>query len=148
MPRPRTDSHYFKNEHVHFTCISFSRVSTAQNGPIIGAPLAPSLRPPCFPRASPRPAPPRMPSHRPGHVPSHVAATATAVPVTAIAAATATSEAPRTNTFSPWDGDNAPPEVPEAQKWLAGPCRRVRAVSAVAARGGRGELTVLGSKGL
>jgi len=145
MPRILTIT-IFKNEHVHFTCISFSRVSTAQNGPIIGAPLAPSTRAPRFPRASPRPAPPHMPLHRHGHAPSHVAATA--VPVTAIAAATATSEAPRANTFSPWDGDNTPPEVPEAQKWLAGPCRRVWVVSAVAARGGKGELTVLGSKGL
>jgi len=129
-------------------CIS--RVSMAQNRLIIRLPLAPSTVPPLLPSrfTPPRPALPCMPLHRPGHAPSHVAATATAIPVTAIAAATTTSKAPCTNTFSPWDGDNVPLEVPEVQKWLAGPCRRVRAVSAIATRGGRGKLTVLGSKGL
>jgi len=80
-------------------------------------------------------------------VPSHVAIIATAVPVTAIAAAADTSEAPYADPISPWDGDNAPPEVPEVQERLAGPSRRVRAVTAVAAWGGKGELTALGSKG-
>jgi len=90
-----------------------------------------------------------MPLYRPGHVPSHVATTTTTtVPVTTIAAMTATSKAPRTNTFSPWNGNNVPPEVLEAQKWLAGPCRRVQVVSAVTTRGRRGKLTALGSKGL
>ena len=103
----------------------------------------------CVPPASPplHPAPPCMPSHRPGHAPSHVATTATAVPATAITAMTATSKALRANPFSPWDGNNAPLEVLEVQEHLAGPYRRVQVVSAVAARGGRGKLTVLGSKG-
>jgi len=112
----------------------------------IAAPSAPST---AHTPASPAhpPAPPRTPSHPPGHAPSHVAITATAVPVTAIAAAADTSEAPYADPISPWDGDNAPPEVPEVQERLAGPSRRVRAVTAVAAWGGKGELTALGSKG-
>ena len=103
----------------------------------------------CTPPTLPahHPAPPPMPSHCPRHAPSHVAATATAVPVTAITTATAASEAPHTNPFSLWDGDNVLPEVPEVQECLEGPCRRVRAVSTIAARGRKGELAVLGSKG-
>ncbi len=88
-----------------------------------------------------------MPSHSPGHVPSLISITATAVPIAAIAAVAATSEVPRANAFSLWDGDNSPPEVPEAQEHFAGPCRRVQAVTAVAAWGRKGELTVWGSKG-
>ena len=57
----------------------------------------------------------------------------TAIAATVIAAAATTSEAPHANTFSPWDGNNAPPEVLEAQECLAGPYRRVWAVSAIAA---------------
>jgi hypothetical protein len=32
--------------------------------------------------------------------------------------------------FSPWDGDNVPPEVPKVQECTVGPCRRVWAVRA------------------
>src|SRR5260221_7303649 len=112
----------------------------------LAAPSAPST---AHPLTSPahRPARPRKPSHPPGHAPSHIATTATTIPVTAIAAATAASEAPRADPFSPWDSDNAPPEVPEAQERFAGPCGRVWEVTAVAPWGGKGELTVLGSKG-
>jgi len=118
----------------------------SQANPTVATPSVPSA---AHPSASPahRPTPPRPPSHRHGHARSHVAVTVTDVPVTATAATSATSEAPRANTFSPWDGDNVPLEVPEAQERLEGPCRKVWAVSAVAARGRRGELTVLSSKG-
>jgi len=68
-------------------------------------------------------------------------------PVAAIAAATATSKALRADTFSPWDGDNVPSEVPEVQERLVGPCRGVWEVTAIAPWGGKGKLTVLGSKG-
>ena len=88
-----------------------------------------------------------MPSHSPGHVPSLISITATAVPIAAIAAVAATSEVLHANAFSLWNGDNSPPEVPEAQERFAGPCRRVQVVTAVATWGGRGELTVWGSKG-
>jgi len=67
--------------------------------------------------------------------------------IMAIAAATATSEVPHADTFSPWDGDNVPLEVPEVQECLAGPCRGVWEVTAIAPWGRKGELTVLGSKG-
>ena len=67
--------------------------------------------------------------------------------VATIAAVTATSVAPCADTFSPWDGNNAPPEVPEVQECLAGPCRKVWEVTAVAPWGRKGKLTVLGSKG-
>jgi hypothetical protein len=103
----------------------------------------------CHPLAScaRRPAPLRTPSHHPGHVPSHIALTTPTTPINSIAAAASTSKAPHTNAFSPWGGNNTPPEVPKAQECIAGACRRVRAVSAVAAWGGKGELTVLGSEG-
>ena len=52
---------------------------------------APAHRPRITP---PRPAPPRTPSNCPSHGPSHVAVTTTTIPVTAIAAAASTSEAP------------------------------------------------------
>jgi len=67
--------------------------------------------------------------------------------VTAIMAMATTSKVPHANPISPWDGDNAPPEVPEAQECLTGLCRRVQVVSTIATWGRRGELTVLGSKG-
>ena len=51
------------------------------------------------------------------------------------------------NPFSPWDGNNAPAEVPKVQERTAGPWRMVWAVSAVTAWSGKGELTVLGSEG-
>jgi len=66
-------------------------------------------------------------------------------PVAAIAAATATSKAPCTDTFSPWDGDNVPLEVPEVQECLVGPCRGVWEVTAITPWGGKGKL--MGSKG-
>ena len=78
----------------------------------------------------------------------HIALTTPTFPIAAIAVAASTSEALRTNVFGPWDSDNAPPEVPKAQGCIAGACRRVRAVSAVAPWGRKGELTtVLGSEG-
>ncbi len=40
-----------------------------------------------------------------------------------------------------------PSEVPEVQERLVGPCRGVWEVTAIALWGGKGELTVLGSKG-
>ncbi len=91
--------------------------------------------------------PPCPPSHPPIHMPSHVAATTTAISATHIAAVTAGSEVPHVNPFSPWDGDNAPPEILEAQECLAGPWRRVHVVSAIGAWGGKGEVAVMGIKG-
>jgi hypothetical protein len=94
-----------------------------------------------------RPTPPCTPSHCPGNGPSHVAVIIPTIPVAAITAMTSTSEAPRANAFSPWDGNNMPPEGPEAWECLAGPCRRVGVASAIAPWGGKGELTVLGGEG-
>src|SRR5712691_2102402 len=68
--------------------------------------------------------------------------------IMAIAAATATSEVPHADTFSPWDGDNMPLEGPEVQECLAGPCRGVWEVTAIASWGRKGELTSgLGQQG-
>ena len=89
----------------------------------------------------------RIHSHLLGHEPSHIAVTATAAIANTIAAVTATIEVPRSNSFCPWGGNDVLPEVLGAQECIAAPWGRVWAVSGVAARGRKGELTLLGSKG-
>ena len=61
-----------------------------------------------------RAAPLRTPLHCPGHASSHIAHTTPAISATAIAVAVSTSEVPCADTFSLWDGNNAPPEVLKA----------------------------------
>ena len=82
----------------------------------------------------------RIPSHLLGHEPSHIAVTATA-------AIANTIKVPCSNSFRPWGGNDALPEVLGAQECITAPWGRVRTVSSVAARGRKGELTLLGSKG-
>jgi len=89
----------------------------------------------------------RIPLHLLGHEPSHIAVTATAAIANTIAAVTATIEVPHSNSFRLWGGNDALPEVLGAQECIAVPWGRVRAVSGIAARGRKGELTLLGSKG-
>ena len=80
-------------------------------------------------------------------MPSCIAVTPTASIAITIAAVTATIEVPCGDLFSPWDGDNVLPEVLEVPKRLATPYRGVGVVSAITARGEKGELTLLSSHG-